>query len=174
MFEKCTSCGGRIIAGGNFLYGLPFCSEGCVTRFRIKVVEELVPAETIQTAIENTFNSPCPNCNREGPLDLFSWTKVTGMLLAYHIESNSVLCCARCGRKNRLTAAAHCFFLGWWSPRAIFFNIFCLPVNLLAILFIRTQTAPSRPRRNRDGTDVVRCPGSDREIKTITINPDKL
>jgi hypothetical protein len=68
---------------------------------------------------------------------------MTGMLLAYHIESGSVLCCAKCGRKNRLTAALHCLLLGWWSPRAAVFNLFVLPANIIGFLFIRQPRAPS-------------------------------
>jgi len=40
-------------------------------------------------------------------------------------------------------AALHCLGLGWWSPHAIFYNLFVLPSNLIALLFVREATAPS-------------------------------
>jgi hypothetical protein len=41
-------------------------------------------------------------------------------------------------------ATLHCLFLGWWSPRAAFFNIFVLPTNLIASLFVRQPELPSQ------------------------------
>lgn len=143
MFEKCAACESRILAGATSFLHWRFCNDACCTRFKSQLADELIPAEVISAQVESVFHAPCPQCGRATENDFYSATKITGMLLAYHIESGSVLCCASCGRKNRMMAALHCLFLGWWSPRAAFCNVFVLPTNLVATLFIRRPEVPS-------------------------------
>lgn len=143
MLEKCAACGGRILVGGEHFLGYRFCNEDCSSRFKASLVDESLPSDAVSEQIVEVFNSPCSQCGGTTGNDLYSSTKVTGMLLAYQIQSGSVLCCAACGRKNRLAAALHCLFLGWWSIRAAFINVFVLPTNLICTIFIRHPTEPS-------------------------------
>ena len=145
MLEKCAACGRRILAGGEHFLDYRVCNEDCSSRFKAAIVDETLPSEAVSEQVTAVFNSPCPQCGNTTGNDLYSATKVTGMLLAYQIQSGSVLCCSACGRKNRLTAALHCLFLGWWSIRAAFINVFVLPTNLICSLFIRQPTEPSAP-----------------------------
>jgi hypothetical protein len=66
------------------------------------------------------------------------------MLIVYTINSQRQLCCPRCARKNRLHAALYCLVAGWWAPRAAVANLFVLPANLIACLFVQRATEPSR------------------------------
>ena len=143
MLEKCAGCGGRILAGGLGWRDMRFCGEPCRSRFKAKLVDETVPAEVILERVAAVFASRCPECGETRGNDLYSATKVTGMLFAYEIQSESVLCCSACGRENRLLAALHCLFFGWWSIRAAFINVFVLPTNLFCCLFIRQPRSPS-------------------------------
>jgi hypothetical protein len=52
------------------------------------------------------------------------------------------VCCAACGRKERLKAG-WCALAGWWGPKAAVFNLFVLPGNLIAAAVIRKPTRPS-------------------------------
>jgi hypothetical protein len=143
MLEKCAACGGRILAGGDHFLDHRFCNEDCSTHFKVALVDETLSSEDVSEQVAKIFDSPCPQCGDTTGNDLYSATRITGMLLAYQVQSGAVLCCSACGRKNRLTAALHCFFLGWWSIRAAFFNVFVLPTNLLCALFVRQPTEPS-------------------------------
>lgn len=143
MLELCGACGGRIISGGDKFIGLTFCGEGCSSQFKAAIVDQILPAEDVSAQVAEIFHAPCPLCGRLAGNDLYSATRITGLLLAYHVDSETVLCCAACGRKNRLVAAAHCLFLGWWSIRSAFFNIFVLPTNLIASIFISEPDEPS-------------------------------
>ena len=143
MLEKCATCDSRILAGAEHFIGYSFCSEGCSSQFKTALVDQLVPADVVSDQIAAVFRSPCPQCGTSNGNDLFSTTKVTGMLFAYQVLSGSVLCCSACGRKNRLKAALHCLFLGWWSVRAAIINVFVLPTNLICAIFVRQPTEPS-------------------------------
>jgi endogenous inhibitor of DNA gyrase (YacG/DUF329 family) len=147
MLAKCTACGSRIIAGGETYLNRPFCSADCVTNFQVALTNELVPAELVDRHIQEVFAAPCPVCGRDGGIDLYSATKVSAFLIFFQIDSQQRVSCAGCGRKNRLLAALHCLFLGWWGPKAAFCNLFVLPANLLAAAFIRTPKEPSAALR---------------------------
>ncbi len=129
MLEKCPACGGRILAGGSRFLKWTFCNDRCESRFKAALTDRLVPAEAVAQQIGEVFESDCPLCKRPGKNDLYSSTTVTGMLLVHRIESQSYICCARCARKKRLMATAHCLALGWWSPHSFFYNMFVLPSN---------------------------------------------
>src|SRR5262249_24884777 len=141
--EKCSTCGLRILAGGIPFLQWTFCTEGCLRSFQSDLVDKLVPAEVIDEKVRHTFEGLCPSCGRTSKNDVYSATKVTGMILAYSIDSERRLCCPSCARRNRLLAALHCLVAGWWSPRAALCNLFVLPANVIALLFVRTPQQPS-------------------------------
>lgn len=143
MFEKCATCQRRIILGATEFLERKFCNEDCCTRFKSQLADRLIPTEVLAKQIETVFRGPCPQCRKMSTNDFFSSTTVTGMLVAYKINSDFKLCCASCGRANRLAAFMHCLVLGWWSPRAAICNIFILPTNLIAAAFIRQPQVPS-------------------------------
>lgn len=142
MLEKCTACGSRILAGATSFLQWHFCSDACEQRFKVQLADQMLPPELVAEQVEALFRGPCPQCHGTTGNDVFSSTTITGMLFMYQIESGSKLCCAACGRKNRLIAALHCLVLGWWSPRAAFFNLFVLPTNIIAGLCARQPQAP--------------------------------
>jgi hypothetical protein len=152
MLEKCTACGSRILAGATSFRQWHFCSDTCEQSFKVQLADQMLPPELVAEHVDALFRGPCPQCQKTTGNDLFSSTKVTGLLLLYHMESGSTLCCASCGRKNRLWAALHCLFLGWWSPRSAFINLFVLPTNIIAGLCARQPQAPSP-----EITQMVKC-----------------
>ena len=115
MLQKCAACGGRILAGGLRFGEMTFCNEQCFARFKAALVDESVPSDVVAGRVADVFNSPCPQCGNTQGNDLYSATKLTGMLLAYQIESGSALCCAKCGRKNRLAAVRSVPRDAWWA-----------------------------------------------------------
>ncbi len=141
--QKCPTCKSRILAGGENFFQWRFCSELCAAKFKCGLVDELVPSEVIDERVNEIFEAPCPKCGREGYNDLWSATTVTGMLLMYTINSQSNISCSGCARSSRLLAALHCLFLGWWSPRALLFNMFVLPTNLIALCLVKDPIEPS-------------------------------
>ncbi|WP_337219622.1 hypothetical protein, partial [Vibrio parahaemolyticus] len=76
--------------------------------FQAALTDEVVPPEDVDEQIRLTFRGPCPDCGREGGNDLYSATKLSAFLIFFQINSQKRLCCAGCGRKNRLLAALHC------------------------------------------------------------------
>src|SRR5262245_28996536 len=108
MFEKCSACGTRIVAGGESFLDRRFCGENCACQFKTALVEEAFPAEAIAQQVQTVFAAPCPQCGGSHGNDIHSSTRITGMLLAYRIQSGSALCCSTCGKKNRLSAAFYC------------------------------------------------------------------
>jgi len=129
--------------GGERLYRWEFCDNGCVEKFKIALTDKFVEPALIRQQVEEVFNGTCPLCQKPGPLDCYSATKITGMILMFTINSEQKICCAGCGRKLRLSAFVHCLFLGWWSVKALICNIFVLPTNLIALAFVRTPSQPS-------------------------------
>ena len=69
--------------------------------------------------------------------------KVTGLILAFTINTAQHICCRACGRKRKLFAALHCFFLGWWGIKSFLTNLLVLPYNLLGAAFIFVPREPS-------------------------------
>jgi hypothetical protein len=143
VLEKCTTCKSRILAGGRSFLKWKFCSKKCETTFKAALAEQLLSAEEIEQHIGQVFASNCPLCKRPGTNDIYSSTTVTGLLFAHRTATAKHLCCARCARKKRLIAALHCLTFGWWSPHAAIVNVFVLPSNLIACLFVKKPTAPS-------------------------------
>ena len=143
MLEKCATCGSRILAGGTEFDKWTFCNDECCIKFIARLAEHVVPAEEIERETAAMFQSPCPRCGKTGGTDLHSAVRLTGMLIMYEIKSETVLCCAACGRWNRIKAALYCLAFGWWSIRSAFFNLFIIPANLIACAFTVQQAQPS-------------------------------
>ncbi len=143
MLEKCAACNARILAGGAQFHSWRFCNDNCVTNFKAALVDRFVPPQVIASQVQAVVEAPCPVCKRQTGNDLYSSTRVTGMLVALMVNSGSRVSCVSCARKERLFASLHCLFLGWWSPKALFCNFFVLPTNLLASILTKQPTAPS-------------------------------
>jgi hypothetical protein len=140
---KCAACNSTILMGGERFHRWEFCDNGCVENFKVALADKLVEPALIRQQVDEVFNGTCPICQKPGPLDCYSATKVTGMLVMFTVNSEKKICCASCGRMGRLGAFFHCLFLGWWSPKALFCNIFVLPTNLIATAFVRRPSQPS-------------------------------
>jgi len=144
MFTKCAGCNARIIAGAKRYYSWEFCSENCINKFKSTMVDRFVAPDTIANQIQGVVEAPCPVCGTQNGNDLYSSTRVTGMLIMLRVTSGARVSCVSCARKERLVAFLHCLFLGWWSPKALFINVFVLPTNLLAAVLTRQPASPSR------------------------------
>lgn len=143
MLEKCSGCGTRILAGGVKSQGGTWCSEQCLQKSVCRTVDNAVPADVMQSAVMATFNGNCPRCGGPGPIDVYSATKLTGMLLMFTIAHPQHVGCASCGRMHRLKAAGHNLLAGWWGPRCFIANLFVLPWQLISAALIRQPTEPS-------------------------------
>ena len=143
MFEKCAACNGRILAGGVQFHSWRFCSDNCVTNFKAALVDRFVPPEVVAAHVQGVVQAPCPQCGAQTGNDFYSSTRVTGALVVFLMNSQSRVSCLSCARKERLFAFCHCLFLGWWSPKALFCNVFVLPTNLFASILTRRPAVPS-------------------------------
>lgn len=143
MFEKCTQCEKRILAGGHRLQHWRFCSDDCVAKFQMEVARCVAMPEAVAAATMQLFHAPCPVCGVGTHNSLYFATRLTGLLVAYRIESRNILGCAACARKHFLRAAGHCLIAGWWSVRSAFFNLFVLPINLIQAVIVREPDEPS-------------------------------
>ena len=143
MFQKCASCNARILGGGQMFLHWDLCSDDCAHNFRAALVDQIVPPEVTEQPIQEVFESPCPSCGRPARNDVYSATKISAFLIMFQINTQKAVCCSSCGRKNRLQAALHCLFAGWWGPKAAFCNVFVLPTNLIAAALIRSPKSPS-------------------------------
>lgn len=139
MLTKCAACNGRILAGGKQFHSWKFCGDNCVANFKATLVDRFVAADEVRGVVQ----APCPICGAQTGNDFYSSTRVTGMLVALIVNSGGRLSCLACARKDRLFAFFHCLFLGWWSPKAFFCNLFVLPTNLFASILTRQPAAPS-------------------------------
>jgi len=143
MFNKCAACGTIIVMNGVDVDGRKVCGEDCLQSYRQNAAVELVPADAIEAAVQEAFLSKCPTCGGDGPIDVYTATKLTGMVLVLQVEKTAKLCCARCARKMRFGAAGYCALAGWWSPRSAVMNIFVIPMNLVRAMFTRPPAQPS-------------------------------
>jgi hypothetical protein len=142
IFGKCAACNAKIIGGKSFL-AWKFCNDACVANFKTQMVERIVGPEMIADKVRAVAEGPCPICGGRTGNDVYSSTTVTGVLVFVLTQSSSRLSCLSCARKKRLRAFFHCLLLGWWSPKALIYNVFVLPTNLFAAALTRQPEAPS-------------------------------
>lgn len=128
---KCTNCNSTILLGGKKLSKYTFCDDGCMAKFKIGLVDQYMSPVEVDKAVDEIYSGKCPSCRGDGPVDLYSSNKVTGMIVAYTAATETAVCCVSCGRKMKLKAALHCAFLGWWGVKAAIHNIIYLPKNLI-------------------------------------------
>jgi hypothetical protein len=143
LFEKCAGCGSRILAGGVHADHRTWCSDDCLNKSVCLGVDQLIPLELVSAAVDETFYGDCPSCGGPGPVDLYTATKLTGMLFLFTITRPQKICCAKCARIQRLQATAHNLFLGWWGVRCCIANLFVLPYQIGAAALTRTPKQPS-------------------------------
>jgi hypothetical protein len=143
MFEKCPTCGSRIVAGGRRFVKWTFCSEKCESQFKIALAERLLSPAELARRVRQVYEAACPLCHRSARNHLVSTTRVTGMLVAYRVDKRKHICCVQCARKKMLLAVAHCLTFGWWSFRAAFVNVFILAANLLGLFYLKELKGPS-------------------------------
>jgi len=109
----------------------------------------MIPSNELEKEIESMHSGSCPKCKGEGPNDLYTAKKVTGMILAVQWSTDTVVGCASCGKKMKYKTLLHCLFFGWWSPKAFLTNIFYIPYNLVSALFLtKSSMKPSSSLEN--------------------------
>ena len=73
----------------------------------------------------------CPTCGL-GPVESATKTWwVTGLILVFRIQSQTVIGCRSCIRKTLLLRAATSLLTGWWSPRCLILNPISILYNLI-------------------------------------------
>ena len=147
--QKCAKCDATIVMGAEEYAGRLFCSRDCISKLLIEIAEQNVTPADLDARTQEMFQGGCPVCNAQRPIDVYSATKITGMILAVQVSTDEQISCASCARKFKFGAFAHCLFLGWWSPKALFFNIFLIPISLISTIFTMEAQEPSKELRDR-------------------------
>ena len=140
----CEACSSRILFGGVTERNLKFCNQTCVMDFKIKLAEGAVPRADLEKQVGDAFHGDCPQCRQGGPLDLFSYSKVTSYVIVYTVTEYQILSCRACARKSRFKAALHTLFLGIWSPKGLLISVFYAPYTFIAGALTALPTAPSK------------------------------
>ncbi len=142
--NKCGACGSRILMGGTYWSAWVFCDESCATNLKIALTEKLIPEADIEKQVSEVHQGACIQCSKEGPNDVYTTKKVTGMLLAAQWSTEEHVCCSKCAKKKKGSALLHCLLLGWWSPKAALTNIMYIPYNLFGMLLSKPTPFPSK------------------------------
>lgn len=141
----CAACNSRIFLGGTSWGSLTCCDDACVVKLKTELTRAMVPANELEQEVERVHGGACPECGGEGPNDVYTAKKVTGMLVAVQWAEDKHVCCCACGKKAKWKAALHCATLGWWSPKALLTNLVYLPWNIVgAIAFTKPALRPSK------------------------------
>ena len=127
----CAACNSRIFLGGTSWGSLTCCDDACVVRLKTELTRAMVPANELEQEVERVHGGACPECGGEGPNDVYTAKKVTGMLVAVQWAEDKHVCCCACGKKAKWKAALHCATLGWWSPKALLTNLKNLDPKLM-------------------------------------------
>lgn len=143
MRERCASCNGWIFGAGESFLQWKVCDQECALRFRSALVDRYVPKQVVDQFVRSAFEAPCTDCGRRTGNGLYTAETMSAFILFYQIRTRQRVCCSRCGRSNRLWAAIHCLFAGWWGPTAALINLYILPKNLIAAALIKRPTEPS-------------------------------
>jgi hypothetical protein len=141
---KCTACNGSILFGATEkVYG-HFCNEKCNSKYCIAKAEEIKSQAEMESCIAKSFNENCPNCQKTGPLNIYTATKITSYIIATNISKIFIISCAKCGRLHKLKAGLHTLFFGPWSRRGIILFLYYFPAGLLGCLFTFKNKTPSK------------------------------
>jgi hypothetical protein len=142
--KKCAACKSIILMGGATWGAWTICSDRCLPALKQALTRQMVPANDIEQQTETVHRAVCVMCKGPGPNDVYFSKRLTGMLVAVQWSTERHLCCSSCAKSKKLRAALHCLFLGWWSPKALFLNLYFLPYNLISALAVSPTQRPTR------------------------------
>jgi hypothetical protein len=113
--KKCEVCGTRILFGPVREGRHEYCSNKCRDQATSMVAISTIPNELVIKNVHEVFRGDCPECGREGPVDVHISHTVWSIVAMTSFKSNPKICCRRCGRLARIKAALFSGLFGWWG-----------------------------------------------------------
>ncbi len=144
----CDACGTSIVFGGVKDSGYRFCNHACrssaVHLFQgAGLSENVVLAEAMRIR-----ESPCPDCNGEGPLDVHTHYWVWSAIAFTRWGQEPRICCRGCARGRQISHAAKSMVLGWWGfPWGVVFT----PLQV-----VRNIAAAARSNKGYPSPELIR------------------
>jgi hypothetical protein len=115
IMKSCDVCRTTILFGGVREAGYHFCSAGCRNRGETLIRALELSEDEIYAEALKLRESPCPLCDRDGPLDVFQSHWAYSIVSFTRWGSNSHLCCRRCARKKQALSTLSTLAFGWWG-----------------------------------------------------------
>ena len=112
---KCSGCGTAILFGGVKRGNLRFCNETCAAQAQFLHAANQIPEEIIEDHVAQVHQGDCPKCGGPGPVDIRTSHRVFSAVVFTSWSSHPLLCCASCGRGEKLKHGAFSLLLGWWG-----------------------------------------------------------
>jgi hypothetical protein len=114
---RCSHCGTIILAGGERVGELHFCSKRCVDK-HYPLPEP--PREWVDEQVRAVHQGPCPKCGREGPCDVYTSHEIYSLIFYCCRRTYSEVSCHACGRRRQVRDALFSLIVGWWSEPGLF------------------------------------------------------
>ena len=112
---KCSGCGTAILFGGVKRGNLRFCNETCAAQSQVAQAASRIPDEIIDAHVAQLHQGDCPKCGGPGPVDLRTSHRVYSAVVFTSWSSHPLLCCAACGRSEKIKNGLFSLALGWWG-----------------------------------------------------------
>ncbi len=94
--------------------------------------------------VHEVHGGPCQWCKRQEPVDVYTQHIVWSALLFTSWNSETHVCCRRCGVRFLIIALLTCVLFGWWGfPFGVFLTPAQIVRNVLGLLRMPDQSVPS-------------------------------
>ncbi len=141
---KCAGCGTTILVGGVRDGDARYCKEECRANTLVTEVIRQIPADVLQSRVDEVHQGDCPRCGRQGPIDVHTSHTIWSFLLLTTWNSRPQVCCRRCGIKSKLGALATSGLFGWWGiPWGLIGTPIQIGRNLWGIVLPPNSSQPS-------------------------------
>ena len=121
----CSNCNSIILFGGskddNFKDNrLRFCNKECHANYYAIAYSNEIPDSIVEEHALSIRNGDCPHCGFTGPVEFYTFKRVTACLVYSSWLTIEHLSCKKCASKKRLKVQIACLLFGWWSLYGMF------------------------------------------------------
>jgi hypothetical protein len=111
----CATCGTTILFGGQREGDLQFCNAKCHQQGHLVRIARSINPDAIAQQSAAIYHGRCPKCEGPGPVDVRTSYRMWSALLLTSYNSNVIIACVGCGRKQQAADALFSLILGWWG-----------------------------------------------------------
>jgi hypothetical protein len=142
--KTCNACALTILFGGVRAEGFRFCSKKCAATSPWLSAIRAVPQDQVDAQATAIFKGACPICGGPGPVDVRPAYRIYSVVVITITNHTTAICCAKCGRKEQLSALGLSAAFGWWGiPAGVVGTPYLIGANLLA-MSRNKRTTPSK------------------------------